>query len=423
MAKGGMLINCDFLDARNVNEENYKDYEKIMINCDLVLSNKRASDIIAKLPIILNCDSVIELPDDIDSTVKTMEGDYTIEGTDMVEPNSILRVEDNLFIKNGTEDVLKNYYYILVGGDLICPKNLYGVLPKLKVDGDTHTYEGDGDISIQKSKLKLDKIFSLRAKPNTTYVARRIVYGTEEEGVITKLAESGVKFLTKEIVVRESELEHAVAMVDDTVEITVVPDGVACITGDATLDNKFIEETGGEAFVTGELELTKDSVELFPMIKHVVVNGNCRVPYSLEEDFSKLDIECKKVVLEKGKKIMGHPSVKLDRGLLDASPDGISVTGVARVKLTEDIQPAEILEKLQFKGVAQIKCSKDQEAAVAAVSEGVAKIGSFSASGEEGEDGMGVKDALGAVFGGSGPLDIIKGILSSKMVNADDYVL
>lgn len=423
MAKGGMLINCDFLDARNVSEENYKDYEKIMINCDLVLSNKRASDVMAKLPIILNCDSVIELPDDIDSTIKTVEGDYTIEGTDIVEQSSILRVEDNLFIKNGTEDVLKNYYYILVGGDLICPKNLYGVLPKLKVDGSTYTYDGEGDISIQKSKLKLDKIFSLRAKPNTTYVARRIVYGTEEEGVITKLAESGVKFLTKEIVVRESELEHAVAMVDDTVEITVVPDGVACITGDATLDNKFIEETGGEAFVTGELELTKDSKELFPMIKHVVVNGNCRVPYSIEEEFSKLDIKCKKVVLEKGKKIMGLPSVKIDRGLLDASPDGISVTGVARVKLTEDIQPAEILEKLQFTGVAQIKCSKDQEAAVAAVSEGVAKIGALFASGEEGEDGMGVKDALGAVFGGSGPLDIIKGILSSKMVNADDYVL
>ncbi len=55
----------------------------------------------------------------------------------------------------------------------------------------------------------------------------------------------------------------------------------------------------------------------------------------------------------------------------------------------------------------------------------MAKIGNSSLMNEgmDEENGFGVKDALGEVFGGSGPMDIIKGFLGSKIINADEYVL
>lgn len=424
-AKGGMMINCDLLDARNINEDNYKGYAQIMINCDLVLSNKHANDIMARLPMMLNCDSVIELPDYITTGLRSIDGNFRISQDEKIEENSLLKVGGNLIIENGTEDVLKNYYYLLVQGSLLCPKGLIGIMPKTSANGGIFSYPDGKEIIISENELDLDKIFALRARPHHVYFSKTAVYALDSESDIKGLSEKGVEFLTEEIFIREKDLEYAIKLVGDETKITVVPDELIYVSGDAKLDEHFIEETDGLAFVSGDLQFTKDSQLLLSRIRNIMVKGCVRVPCSMENDVTGLNITASKVILEKGRTLRGHVKVKIDRAVLEAEPDGITVIGAAFVKLSSDISPEEILKKLNFKGVAKIICGEEQEASVAAVSEGVAKIGKgYAINGDE-EDGneTGGENILEQLFGGNGPMDIVKGLMNSRMVNADEYVL
>lgn len=78
------------------------------------------------------------------------------------------------------------------------------------------------------------------------------------------------------------------------------------------------------------------------------------------------------------------PYVRISQWLLEQSPEGICVEDVAVVQLDPDVDKKLILERLSFTDCASVKCTPEQEAAVAAVSEDVAQIG-------EKEDGLGEK--------------------------------
>ncbi len=426
MAKGGMMIvNADLLDARRINEDNYKDYTRIIINSDLVLSTRRANDAMAGLPLIMNCDRVIELPDECEYSLLPINGDYRISGDVSAKPNTILKVDGDLVIEPNADGALNNFSHILVDGNLVCPSKLMGELHNLVVSGETYTYTGDCDIKITEAKLKVDRIFVLRAKPNTIYLAEKAVFITEPDIDVKSLVEKGVRFLTKEIFVRDEYVEASIDLVGEETKLSVIQEDMPFLVGSLSLDERFIETTDGYAYINGDFIIKRESAHLLPKIKKVVVKGTVKLAKSLESEFSKLDVTYDNIKLKKGRDIVGQVKVRIDKALLDASPDGISVTGVTAVTLSKDITPEEIIEKLDFTGIAKIKCTEEQEAAVAAVSEGVAKIGNSSLMNEgmDEENGFGVKDALGEVFGGSGPMDIIKGFLGSKIINADEYVL
>lgn len=77
----------------------------------------------------------------------------------------------------------------------------------------------------------------------------------------------------------------------------------------------------------------------------------------------------------------------------------------AIIKIASDVPPALILDRLVIENCAKVACSEEQESAVAAISVNVAKIG--ESGGEE--------------F--SGMMDGIKDLLSTKMINADKYIM
>ncbi|MCF0110150.1 MAG: hypothetical protein HUJ57_08870, partial [Erysipelotrichaceae bacterium] len=73
-----------------------------------------------------------------------------------------------------------------------------------------------------------------------------------------------------------------------------------------------------------------------------------------------------------------------------------------------DVEPAMILEKLKIRECALVKCSDEQLSAVLAVSSEVAKI-------RKNNDDDDTDDA--------DPLKLMKQLVTSKIVNAADYVM
>ena len=52
--KKNLIINCEICDARNMREEDYLDYERILLNAEIVLVNETSKGILNRLPIQVN---------------------------------------------------------------------------------------------------------------------------------------------------------------------------------------------------------------------------------------------------------------------------------------------------------------------------------------------------------------------------------
>ena len=98
-------------------------------------------------------------------------------------------------------------------------------------------------------------------------------------------------------------------------------------------------------------------------------------------------------------------SVKIDKTLLESSPDKILVRNTAAANISSDVTPELILEHLRIENCAKVTCKDKQESAVAAISENVAVIG--ESDGEE----------------ISGIIDEMNDMLSTKIINADSCIM
>ena len=103
--------------------------------------------------------------------------------------------------------------------------------------------------------------------------------------------------------------------------------------------------------------------------------------------------------------IENKPSARVDKTLLESSPNKVLVRNAASIKIASDVTPELILDRLVIENCAKVSCNEEQESAIAAIAQNVAKIG--GADGEE----------LSGMVGG------IKDLLSTKMVNADSYIM
>ena len=120
--KKNYLLNCDVCDTRKMKEEDYSGYEKMMINADIVVVNASSKSILNRLPVTINQDNTIEIPDDMAAEIQTINGSYEITGTTAALDHTVLIVNGALYIHPGTEEVLKKYEKIHVNGSVKCPQ-------------------------------------------------------------------------------------------------------------------------------------------------------------------------------------------------------------------------------------------------------------------------------------------------------------
>lgn len=408
--KKNLMLNCEVCDTRKIKEEDYSSYEQMVVNAEVVLVSETSKSVLNRLPLTINQESMIVLPEDMGVSVKVVNAGYKITKSTAVQEHTVMIVNGPLEIEPGVEEVLKNYEYISVNGPVTYPKSCEGMLNKMIVNGPVSVYPDD--CVILDKVFTIDKYFPLRAKEGSKYYAKKAVMIKDSEVDAAKLAQKNVQFVTKCVILPESKLEDALPMFDEQAELVVVPEGMTLVYGDCVLNEELIRKEGSRLFVYGKLKVAEDADAdaLCAMLEKLVVKGTLKLKKEQEEAFRNLGAEYDKLVFIKNNRHMENMlKVKLDKLLFDNSPEGIEVCNVAKVAIAEDVTPEMILEKLQISNCAKVECSEAQESAVTAIAKNVAKIGKEA----EGEDQMGMGGMLGA----------LKEMANTRMINAESYVM
>ena len=404
--KKNYLLNCDVCDTRKMKEEDYSEYEKMLINADVVVVSASSKGILNRLPVTINQDCTIELADDVDVELKTVNGNYEITGTTMVQSHTLLIVNGSLIIHSGTEEVLAKYEKIHVNGSARCPKSLEGYLVKLSVNGSMELYPDD--CVVLDSTFTIDKYFPLRAKEGKKYYVENRVILQDKTVNLEKLVQKKVQFITKQLIVPEEMVEACIELFDESVDFEVIPAAMTLHYGDAVLHEHLLEKEGDSIYVYGSLNVPKDCdlEAMAGLIKKLIVKEKVVLNKNQEENFKKINGEYTEFEYRwEGRMIKNKPSIKVDRTLLEMSPHKLLVKNTAAVKIASDVTPDLILERLVIENCAKVSCSEEQESTIAVIAQNVAKIGS-----SEGEE-------LSGIMGG------MKDLFSTKMINADHYIM
>ena len=400
------LLNCDVCDTRKMKEEDYSGYEKMMINTDLVIVSPSSKSILNRLPLTLNHDCTMEFEDDAEIKVQAINGSYEITGTTAVHEHTLLSVNGDLTIYPGTEESLQKYERIHVNGSVTCPKSLEGCLTKLSANGSVSVYPDD--CVILDDTFIVDKYFPLRAREGRKYYVKDMVIVQDKSADMEKLVQKNVQFITRQLIVPEEMAEACVELFDEKAEFTVTPAGMTLHYGDAVLNEQLVEKDGDCIYVYGNLTIPDNANlrALSDSITKLTVKGNVTLKKNQAEDFKKLNAEYSELTFKwEGRLIENKISVKIDKTLLESSPDKVLVRSTAAAKIAPDITPELILDRLVIENCAKVYCSEEQESAVAAVSQNIAAI---------------VKESSKELSEMSGGFD---DLLSTKVINADSYIM
>ena len=403
-----LMINCATCDARNAIEENYAHYEQITINCAMVLTSPATKAMMNKLPFTLNCANVLEVDEKVD--LRTINGSSEIRHGDVVPGSKYYMIVNGaLAIGPDTQAQLAQCVGMTINGSLTCPESVYATLQGVKVNGSTTCYP-DGAI-VLKRNVVIDKLFVLRAKNRLYWSSRRMIM-VDPELDIAKLKTKGVTFSTKEAIISQSILEDLIDLIDEKVEIIVVPDGTSVVVDDITLDEDVLRRYGKQLYVIGDVIIPDDGGAL-DEVKYLNIRGDVKVPQEHKEKLLRVLTEISgeiKTAKPKGSTLEDKPFVKITKWMLEQQPMGIDVSDCAIVKIADDIPKELIVQRLHIEDCGIVKCSEEQEDAVTMICSDVGQIG-----GSDEDNGIG--DIIKTAMGG------IKGVLETKIINAADYVL
>ena len=405
-----MIVNCASCDMRTVSEETLQSYEQIVVNSALVLVTPRTKELLNRYSVMLNTADMMEVPEGDNVRLNSQNGSYELTSDGMPEAGviALLMVNGSLTVGEDALEAARAYHSIKVNGSVMLPKSMAGKLSNLSVNGSIKTYP-DGAIRLRRNAI-IDKPFPLRLRASALYwAARRLVF-TDPALDVEKLRAMGVRFSAKTALIAESLAEAVTPLLTDDTDITVVPDGTIFVNDDVKMDRRFLKKHGPRAYINGDLTVEPDAVDILPEIRYLYVNGDVKLPQELVEAFEDVDARYDELeILKKtGKIIQDQVRAAVDKVLLEKFPDGVIVRDCAMLKISADVPPELILERLSISDCAKVVCTEEQEAAVSAIAEDVAMIG-----------GMG--DAM------DGIADMVTGSLGLnpdlKVVNAAEYVM
>jgi hypothetical protein len=407
-----LKINCDVCDTRKVNEDNYKEYEEIIISADKVIVDERSKQILSKLPFNIKADEIrSDEQDRPQKDVQNVNGVYEIGPETVVKEGTFLNVNGFLKIMPGCEEILNKYEKISINGVILCPKSITGKLPmhSITLNGMVKGYPDD--YVMLDNKYKLDKYFPMRASENSGYFASTCIFDVDAETDFGKLAEKNVKFYTDKVYIRKSHLEKALQLINIEAKIVEIPDECRIMNSDDFhLDDALISSVGNNIYVSGDVTIKKDSLPALEKLTALAVDGTVKIDRSCLEKFNQLNVNCAKVVVLDGFVIEDRAMVSLDREMLENHPEGVVLRDCALVSIGDDIPTELIRERLKIRDCAKVTCADQQKSVISEVSQDVAFIGPW-----------GVMGVFGSIFGrpGSDSSDAS----DTKYINADFYEL
>ncbi len=381
MEQKKLKINCAICDISDTAESTLKAYESITINSAVVLTSAKTQALIPQYHVMLNATSVIEKPEN--AQVKVVNGKCEITAGDTLPQPVALLVNGVLEIGKGTEEILKNYALIQVNGTVVYPDSLSGKLNMLRINGASECYPGDA-VLLSRSFVA-DKAFLLRAKAGKYYAKRRVIMVNEQANP-QALCEKGVHFLTRTAILAESLAEKALPLFDEDVEIHLVPDGCAYVSGDVKLDDSLINRYGTKLYIPGDLVLDEDSEPFISQLQYLHVVGSVQLPAKLVAAFCGIKAEYGDLLPVKGLVVRDKVSFGLDMDLLERHPEGITFVSCVNIKLDEQIPPEWIETRLMFKDCVNVTCAAHQRSSVDLVGPNLVQVGPLSAALDDSQD-------------------------------------
>lgn len=364
------IINAACCDAREVTEESLAAYEDITINTAVLIVGKRSRELLNKYPITVNAGTVLEIPDDRDLTVKSVNGKGEI-GPNADGAGAFLLVNGKLFIADGSTEAVKSYFRIFVNGKVLMPKSCKGQFQNLQINGKTEFYP-DG-ATILKPDTQIDGLFLARATNTIYYCSGNLFF--LDAGIDTeKMAAEGLRFSAKKIVIAESLIGKLISRFDEETEVIKVPDGARFIDGDLELLPRTIRKYGTKLCVNGDVSIR--DAEALSALEYLFADGTVSVDKDLADAFDAVESVYDELRIKDP--AMGcftdRPLVRVSAALLEKYPNGVQIEDCARVTISADLRAEDVAEKLRITDCAMVICTKEQEAAVNLIAEDVARI-------------------------------------------------
>lgn len=408
-----LKITCDTCDARKMNEDNYTEYEEILISTDEMLVDERSKNILHRLPFSISADEIRSQElNEAAKNVQSVNGVFEIVPGMAVKENTTLSINGFLKIAPGAEEALNKFEKISINGVVLCPKSIAGRLPmdKINVNGMTKAYPDD--YVLLDNRYSLDHYFPMRAQENKGYFAASCIYDMDLNTDFAMLFDKKVKLFTDKIYIRKAHLEKALPLVNIEAKIVEIPDECAIVVKDGcVLDDSFVSSYGDNLYIIGDVLVKRESLSALDRIKALVVDGEVRIAGECVDKFNEINATCDRLIVMRGHQIVDQAFATIDRETLENHPEGVNVRDVAMLDVNADIPPALIRERLKISDCAKVKCSEQQKAAISEVSTDVALIGSST-----------LRSVFGTLFGGSS--NDAEGVYgNTKFVNADYYEL
>lgn len=360
-------VTADLCDLRQVREETLAAYASVTITADLALLNERAKQLIARYPVTLHCDTVLDTGS---AQMCIVNGQAEITGDNAPAEPTLLIVNGELKIAADAADALRQYPRIIVNGMVRCPRSAAALLGNVTLNGQMETWP-DGAVLLKRTAV-LDRTFALRAKPALYWAARRVVL-LDGALDLAALAAKGARFAAPQAIVAESLAERAVPLFGEETDFVVVPDGTAFFQDDAELTPALLRRRGVKLYVQGDLRLSDESAPLLPRLEYCRVTGTVLLPAALEPALDESCVECGDTQIVRGALLEGQGSVTVGRWALEHG-DGLCLRDCGSVTLDEDLEPELIAQKLTIVDCGMVTCTPAQKDAVQRIALEVGQI-------------------------------------------------
>ena len=363
-----LSINAAICDARRVQEETLDNFESIDINGALIITSPSARAMMARHNVRINCSKSIDLDDE--TTLNTINGKTTFTGRNTPNGRQYLLINGTMTITPDAGDALRQYMGMTINGTVYCPDFLATVLAsKAAINGKLYTYP-EGAV-ILKNNAVLDKSFALRAEPRLYWAAKRLIaVDSELDG--DELASKGVRFMVPEAYVSETLAESLAPLFDADTRMVILPDGTSVVQDDLTLNAAGLRRYGDSLVVLGDLYLTADCAEALGDLEYLQVEGDVYLPEAMADTLDAIPetVLDGEVFYLPGKPLFDKIKMTVDKNLLDAFPEGLTLVACPKVTLTGDLTPADVLEHLSLFNCGAIFCKSELQSAVEAVANG-----------------------------------------------------
>lgn len=400
-----LIINCNFCDARNVREETLKDYEQIVLNTGILAVSEAGKEMLAHCPLICNANLILQTEEAVHAI--TQDGSYTISGRSEFPEKSVLAVNGNLLIKEGTKkETLEDLTAVSVNGCLTIPESLANVMTNLSVNGDIRVYPDD--CTVLDSVFTPDRFFVIRAREGMRYFVGEQVRLTREGLDVKALTDKGIHFVTPEVLLYEEGIEDGLKLFDETVRIKTIPSGLSYVEGDIELNPELLDQFGTRLYVDGSLTISMENGNLLENVEMLVVTDTIFLPAVWKKAFGKVPAEFGKLEVVKGKRLRDRGCVILDNALLNECLQGVTIRDCGVLKISRTVSSEEILKLVDICDCGTVVCSQEQRSAVEMVSRDIGSVRIYNEDEEE------EKNEAGTLAGKNGKI---------RVMNVKQYIL